>query len=79
MPVQKLAWRLWNEANKKNLPFYKQAQAVDIPPSTFSAILTRRIIPNPDEIKRLVAYYGVPAPELLPDVFEMSQKIHGEE
>jgi hypothetical protein len=52
---------------------------VDIPPSTFSAILTRRIIPNPDEIKRLVAYYGVPAPELLPDVFEMSQKIHGEE
>jgi hypothetical protein len=51
---------------------------VDIPPSTFSEILTQRIIPKPDEIERLVAYYGILAPDLLPDIYEISQKIHGE-
>ena len=78
MAVQKPAFRLWKEASKKGIPFYKQAQAVDIAPSTFSEILTRRIIPKPDEIERLVAYYGVPASELLPDIYDISQKIHGE-
>jgi len=78
MAVQKPAFRLWKEASKKGIPFYKQAQAVDIPPSTFSEILTQRIIPKPDEIERLVAYYGIPAPDLLPDIYEISQKVHGE-
>jgi len=78
MGGKKVAFRLWMEATKKGKAHYEQCREMDLSPSTFSEILNRRVIPTPEEVEKLVAYYGVPGPELLPGVYEVSQKIHGE-